>query len=171
MATENENMVTITTKILNTHDSPEKWEQDDVKDFVPAKGQFIVYDAPESAETNSSRVKVGNGRTAVSELPFLDATQTDISVQLGENQTLGGYKTGDTISAGTDIQTILSRLFQKSVPATYTFFVGTQEEYDTANANNEVAAGAIVILTDDEILAVSTTSKLGQAVLGQMILG
>lgn len=51
------------------------------------------------------------------------------------------------------------------------FFIGTQEEYDTANANNEVAAGAIVIITDDEILAVSTTSKLGQAVLGQMILG
>lgn len=51
------------------------------------------------------------------------------------------------------------------------FFIGTQEEYETANANNEVAAGAIVIITDDEILAVSTTSKLGQAVLGQMILG
>lgn len=51
------------------------------------------------------------------------------------------------------------------------FFVGTQEEYETANANNEVAAGAIVIITDDEILAVSTTSELGKAVLGKMILG
>ena len=120
MATKNENIVTIEAKVINAHDSPENWEQDSVKDFVPAKGQFIVYDAPESAETDSSRVKVGNGRTAVSELPFLDATQTDISVQLGENQTIGGYKTGDTISAGTDIQTILNRLFQKAVPATYT---------------------------------------------------
>lgn len=51
-------------------------------------------------------------------------------------------------------------------------FVGTKTEYEAAEAKNEIAIGAIVIITDDEeTLAVTTTSVLGQAVLGQMILG
>lgn len=51
-------------------------------------------------------------------------------------------------------------------------FVGTKADYEAADAKNEVAIGAIVILTDDETVAtVSTTSVLGQAILGQMILG
>ena len=43
-----------------------------------------------------------------------------ITVQLGEGQTIGGYKTGDQIAAGTNFQTILNKLLQKAVPATYT---------------------------------------------------
>lgn len=50
----------------------------------------------------------------------IDLEIDEISVQLGENGAIGGYKTGDVIAAGTDIKTILNKLFQKSVPATYT---------------------------------------------------
>ena len=39
----------------------------------------------------------------------------EITVQLGTNGTVGGYKTGDVIAAGTDINDILNKLFQKSV--------------------------------------------------------
>jgi hypothetical protein len=47
-------------------------------------------------------------------------TQSQITVQLGTNGTVGGYKTGDVIAEGTSIQSILNRILQKSVPATYT---------------------------------------------------
>ena len=40
-------------------------------------------------------------------------------MQLGENGTIGGYKTGDIIAAGTDIKTILNKLLQKAIPAEY----------------------------------------------------
>ena len=77
-------------------------------------------------------------------------------------------------------------------------FVGTYAEFQTAKANGEVAIGAIVIITDDigygggdvpedpddpanpdspggdsgdDETEISTTSELGKAVLGYMILG
>lgn len=44
----------------------------------------------------------------------------EISVELGANGSVGGYKTGDVIAEGTSIKTILNKLFQKAVAATYT---------------------------------------------------
>lgn len=51
-------------------------------------------------------------------------------------------------------------------------FVGTYAEYQEAYANGEIEIGAIVCITDDESDANSdsTTSELGKAILGQMIL-
>ena len=42
------------------------------------------------------------------------------TVELGEGGTLGGYKTGDSISADTSIETIIKKLLMKQVPPTYT---------------------------------------------------
>ena len=50
----------------------------------------------------------------------VDVEIDEISVQLGANGAIGGYKTGDVIAAGTDINTILKKLLQKAVAATYT---------------------------------------------------
>lgn len=65
-------------------------------------------------------------------------------------------------------------------------FVGTYAEYEEAHASGKIAIGAIVIITDDENNSgsgggssggdssndtISTTSVLGEAVLGYMILG
>lgn len=50
----------------------------------------------------------------------IDVEINEISVQLGTNGAVGGYKTGDVIAAGTDINTILKKLLQKAVAATYT---------------------------------------------------
>ena len=44
----------------------------------------------------------------------------EITVELGTNGTIGGFKTGDKIEAGTNLQTILNKLFQKAIPPTYT---------------------------------------------------
>ena len=59
-------------------------------------------------------------------------------------------------------------------------FIGTYAEYETANANGQIPINTFVILTDDKSSGGDsgsndstspTTSMLGYAVLGQMILG
>ena len=49
-----------------------------------------------------------------------DAVSADISVELGAGGTLGGYKTGDTISKNTPIETVIKKLLAKQIPPTYT---------------------------------------------------
>jgi hypothetical protein len=55
-------------------------------------------------------------------------------------------------------------------------FIGTREEYNAANANGQILINTFVIITDDESSSDSgdptspTTSMLGYAVLGQMVL-
>ena len=48
-----------------------------------------------------------------------DAVSADITVELGTGGTLGGYKTGDTISAKTPIETVIKKLLAKQIPPTY----------------------------------------------------
>ena len=51
-------------------------------------------------------------------------------------------------------------------------FIGTYAEYETANANGDIPVNTLVIITDDQSsTGGSTTAVLGQAILGQMILG
>lgn len=69
------------------------------------------------------------------------AIDNRITVQLGDNGTIGGYKTDDVIEAGTDIQTILNKLLQKSVPATYTKpAISLANNGGTANGNIETGS-------------------------------
>lgn len=64
-------------------------------------------------------------------LYYIDNTKTPVAlsnskskqgweVNLGTGGTVGGLKTGDTIEIGTDLDTLIKLLTQKSVPATYT---------------------------------------------------
>lgn len=50
-------------------------------------------------------------------------------------------------------------------------FIGTSAEYQIACANNQIPINTLVIITDDETFAGSASSKLGEGVLGYMILG
>ena len=53
-------------------------------------------------------------------------------------------------------------------------FIGTLEEYNILNSENKIKAGALVIILDQEELennSSATTSILGTAVIGKMILG
>ena len=56
------------------------------------------------------------------------------TVQLGAGVTLGGFKTGDQITATTSIETILKKLLTKAVPPTYT-------DPTVSVANNSGTAG------------------------------
>ena len=58
------------------------------------------------------------------------------TVELGAGGTLGGYKTGDSISADTSLETIVKKLLMKQVPPTY-----TQPAVSIAN-NAGTAAGS-----------------------------
>lgn len=49
-------------------------------------------------------------------------------------------------------------------------FVGTNSEYEAANAAGNIPVGTIVIITDDLTNNSSTTAVLGTAKLGYMIL-
>lgn len=50
-------------------------------------------------------------------------------------------------------------------------FIGTQAEYDSAYANNNIAVGALVIILDGTESSTDTISLLGTAILGKMVLG
>jgi phosphoenolpyruvate synthase/pyruvate phosphate dikinase len=50
-------------------------------------------------------------------------------------------------------------------------FIGTQSEYDVAYAAGKIAIGAIVVIIDDEENTTGTSSKVGEGVVGEMILG
>lgn len=51
-------------------------------------------------------------------------------------------------------------------------FIGTQEDYDTANSEGKIKTGSLVIILDPSELEESTvTALLGTGILGKMILG
>lgn len=86
--------------------------------------------------------------------------------------------TSDNPVANSVINTEFDAITDAMNTLTRRIFIGTHAEYETANANNEIPIGALVILTDDGTSSDGgndqtspTTSMLGYAVLGQMVLG
>lgn len=81
--------------------------------YLDTEANELWYDDPSGANTDNHIRLFDNLLKDI-------RLENKITVQLGENQTIGGYKTGDEIAAGTNIQTILNKLLQKAVSATYT---------------------------------------------------
>ena len=70
-----------------------------------------------------------------------DSIKDSITVELGENGSLGGYKTGDTISKDTLIQTVIKKLLAKQIPPTYsTPTVTLQNNSGSAFGNYEIGS-------------------------------
>ena len=70
-----------------------------------------------------------------------DSINTSISVELGTNGSLGGYKTGDTISPGTSLENVLKKLLAKQIPPTYTApTVSIINNGGTAQGNYEIGS-------------------------------
>lgn len=97
-----------------------------------------------------------------------DVHVEEISVELGTDGTVGGYKTGDVIAAGTDIKTILNKLFQKAVPATYTKPTLTLAAKDTAAGSYEygtnITAQVAASFTKNDAGALTTIAILKDGV-------
>lgn len=70
---------TFNTRIQHKHDTEANWLK--AANFIPLKGELIVYDADENY--NHERIKMGNGVTNVNELPF-------ISLQVDPTLTIEG---------------------------------------------------------------------------------
>ena len=78
---------TLKTRIINKHDTEENWNK--ATNFIPLKGEVIIYDPvqfpPDSSYSGSdfirglgySKIKVGDGTTKVSDLPFVDDQMTE----------------------------------------------------------------------------------------------
>ena len=49
-----------------------------------------------------------------------DSIIEPVTVELGENGSLGGYKTGDVIDSNTPVVTVIKKLLAKQIPPTYT---------------------------------------------------
>lgn len=64
-------------RVINKHDTETNWAK--ATNFVPKAGELILYD-PDASHT-ATRMKVGNGSTAVTGLPFIqnlpEVTTTD----------------------------------------------------------------------------------------------
>lgn len=60
-------MAILNTRIIQKHDSQANWDK--ATTFVPKAGEIIVYDA--DATNTKPRIKIGNGTSSVSALPFI----------------------------------------------------------------------------------------------------
>jgi hypothetical protein len=87
--------ITINSRIVCKHDTEENWLN--VPDFIPNKGETIVYDVDENHE--HERMKIGDGVTKVNDLPFyvseveLEEKITEIKNQIAP---LSPFEVGET---------------------------------------------------------------------------
>lgn len=78
------------TRVIQKHDIEENWNK--ATNFIPKQGEIIVYDI--DAEHQHERLKIGDGATLVSNLPFYLADeieyillqlQTKVGVEIDNN--------------------------------------------------------------------------------------
>lgn len=55
-------------RIIHKHDIEENWKK--AVNFIPKKGEFIIYDIDNNYDY--PRLKIGDGETIVSDLPFIN---------------------------------------------------------------------------------------------------
>lgn len=71
----------IKARIIQKHDTEENWQK--ATNFVPKKGEIIVYDI--DSNHTYERLKIGDGVTVVSSLPFLDPMLLNLENGTGVN--------------------------------------------------------------------------------------
>lgn len=83
-------------RIIHKHDTENNWNK--AVNFIPKKAELIVYDADDNY--NYIRVKMGDGVTNVSELPFLD---DEIYNELDQKQDLLVFDSTPTIDSNNPV--------------------------------------------------------------------
>lgn len=68
---------TLNTRIQHKHDTEANWLK--ATAFIPKLGEIIVYDKDDNY--NFPRIKIGNGVTVVSSLPFVYEPVTSADIQ------------------------------------------------------------------------------------------
>lgn len=162
-----ENLKTIFAPLLHSH-SVSDLEDYTVDDALSATSTNPVQNAVLNAEFDAIGDAMGALELSIDTHTHTVSDLSDLTVTAGELNLVSGV----TSNVQGQLDVLTSRIF-----------IGTYEEYQTANANNEIPINAIVIITDDgtsgggdtpggsDDPTSSTTAMLGYAVLGQMILG
>ena len=65
-------------RIIQKHETEENWKK--AVNFIPKKGEIIVYDKDD--KIIYPRIKIGDGETRVSDLPFLSSESISLWEEL-----------------------------------------------------------------------------------------
>lgn len=91
---------TLKTRIINKHDTEAHWNL--ATGFIPKEGEIIIYDPDTTYDY--SRVKVGDGETVVTALPFVDdAVKEQLNQYISQI-----HSVNLTMQGGTVIGSVLS---------------------------------------------------------------
>ena len=90
-------------RLVQKHDTAENWSK--ATSFVPKQGEVIIYDKDSSH--NYERVKVGDGTTVVSALPFIDDNKVDKIA--GKGLSTNDYTTDEKNKLKNDCKRITGR--------------------------------------------------------------
>lgn len=76
----------VSTRIQNKRDTTANWATASANGFIPLDGEFIIYADPDSVP----KVKIGDGKTLVGDLPFLShVTPEDVQTEVNNLITVG----------------------------------------------------------------------------------
>lgn len=123
------NTIDILTRMIQKHDIQANWDK--IPDFIPMLAEIIVYDPDDYC--SHARLKIGDGKTTITSLPFIDEI-----IDISSSQVI--YQ-GD----------LLTNIINNYI---------LDIDYESYLSFN----------TDEIIINNDTTSVLGQAILGQLIL-
>ena len=74
--------ITIPSRFKNLHDTEAKWN--DKPDFIPNKGEFVIYDADDNHKYQ--RIKIGDGVTTIVNLQFASISESELAELLNNIQ-------------------------------------------------------------------------------------
>lgn len=143
----------IKTRIVHKHDTEANWNE--VADFIPKLGEIIVYDV--DGEHSYERIKIGDGITLVSNLPFSiehieNAIATHKHNYYGVCTTAAGTaaKTVEIEGFELEVGAIVAVRFNNDMPANATMNInsnGAKSIYyrGVAIADNIIKAGDIAV--------------------------
>ena len=66
----------IKSRIIHKHDTEENFDK--ATNFYPKKGEIIIYDIDETHDYE--RIKIGDGETLVSDLPFVGDNKSQVQI-------------------------------------------------------------------------------------------
>lgn len=137
---------TLNTRIIQKHDIEANWKK--ATNFIPMKGEVIIYDAGLIEEGKPEvidyiRIKIGDGETNVNALSFATADSVLYSKQTLTNEQKAQAR-ANIGAMSADLENYILNI-----------------DYDTLLAFDT---------SEIVISAISTTSVLGRAILGQLVL-
>ena len=81
----------INARVISKHDTPVEWKM--ATDFVPEQGEIIIYD--ETNEIGPSKIKIGDGKRNINDLPFIAEPEKYVLKETGKSLSTNDYANPD----------------------------------------------------------------------------